>query len=193
MPNSEFSQPKDTHSIKIFASHSANEAHVAWTRQRSFCICYYQQVLLCTESTTTNQRSEHLHAVQFHVSVKDAPEYDWPSDQCRLEALNEARQGQVNRVKIAEKEREGLEGEKIAAEAYLHKDADRLGTQSKIFQRFIHDGQVHLNIRMKVLCCIHTHASTQCNMKNQDLNMLYMASSIHLNPCCASHPKTWCV
>ena len=61
---------------------------------------------------------------------------------CRLETLNEARQGQVNRVKIAEKEREGLEGEKIAAEAYLFKDADRLGTQSKIFQRFMHDGQV---------------------------------------------------
>lgn len=61
---------------------------------------------------------------------------------CRLETLNEARQGQVNRVKIAEKEQEGLEGEKIAAEAYLHKDAERLGTQSKIFQRFMHDGQV---------------------------------------------------
>ena len=70
--------------------------------------------------------------------------YDLPSDQCRLEILNEARQGQVNRVKIAEKEREGLEGEKIAAEAYLHKDAERLGTQSKIFQRFMHDGQLTL-------------------------------------------------
>lgn len=60
----------------------------------------------------------------------------------RLESLNKARQGQVNRVKIAEKEREGLEGEKIAAEAYLFKDAERLGAQSKIFQRFMHDGQV---------------------------------------------------
>lgn len=60
----------------------------------------------------------------------------------RLESLNEARQGQVHRVKIAEKEREGLEGEKIAAEAYLSKDAERLGAQSKIFQRFMHDGQV---------------------------------------------------
>ncbi|KAL0027544.1 hypothetical protein WJX77_009918 [Trebouxia sp. C0004] len=61
-----------------------------------------------------------------------------------LESLNEARQGQVNRVKIAEKEREGLEGEKIAAEAYLFKDAERLGAQSKIFQRFMHDGQRNL-------------------------------------------------
>lgn len=69
-------------------------------------------------------------------------EHDQLSDHCRLETLNEARQGQVNRVKIAEKEREGLEGEKLAAEAYLHKDAERLGTQSKIFQRFMHDGQV---------------------------------------------------
>ena len=48
----------------------------------------------------------------------------------------------MNRVKIVEKEREGLEGEKMAAEAYLHKDAERLGTQSKIFQRFMSDGQV---------------------------------------------------
>ena len=45
-------------------------------------------------------------------------------------------------MKIAEKELEGLEGEKIAAEAYLLKDAERLGIQSKIFQRFMHDGQV---------------------------------------------------
>ena len=60
----------------------------------------------------------------------------------RLEVLNQARQGQVNRVKIVEKEREGLEGEKLAAEAYLHKDAERLSTQSKIFQRFMSDGQV---------------------------------------------------
>ena len=60
----------------------------------------------------------------------------------RLETLNEARQGQVNRVKIVEKEREGLEGEKMAAEAYVYKDAERLGTQSKIFQRFMSDGQV---------------------------------------------------
>ena len=75
--------------------------------------------------------------------VKHELEHDRPSDQCRLETLNEARQGQVNRVKIAEKEREGLEGEKIAAEAYLHKDAERLRIQSKIFQRFMHDGQVH--------------------------------------------------
>ena len=72
---------------------------------------------------------------------------------CRLETLNEARQGQVNRVKIAEKEREGLEGEKLAAEAYLFKDAERLGAQSKIFQRFMHDGQVqHTIIALRLAC-----------------------------------------
>lgn len=88
----------------------------------------------------TDQSSFRLYTFMF---VRHVLDYDRLSDQCRLETLNEARQGQVNRVKIAEKEREGLEGEKIAAEAYLHKDAERLGTQSKIFQRFMHDGQVH--------------------------------------------------
>ncbi len=73
----------------------------------------------------------------------------------RLESLNEARQGQVNRVKIAEKEREGLEGEKIAAEAYLFKDAERLGAQSKIFQRFMHDGQVSQRTQY---CYVHIQA-----------------------------------
>ena len=82
-------------------------------------------------------------------------EYDCLTDQCRLETLNEARQGQVNRVKIAEKEREGLEGEKVAAEAYLHKDAERLGTQSKIFERFMHDGQVNSSILKWLLSCPH--------------------------------------
>ena len=71
----------------------------------------------------------------------------------RLEALNEARQGQVNRVKIVEKEREGLEGEKMAAEAYIHKDAERLGTQSKIFQRFMSDGQVGA-LHAQALVCV---------------------------------------
>lgn len=74
----------------------------------------------------------------------------------RLESLNEARQGQVNRVKIAEKEREGLEGEKIAAEAYLFKDAERLGAQSKIFQRFMRDGQVSQRTQY---CCGRIQAS----------------------------------
>ena len=71
--------------------------------------------------------------------------------------MNEARQGQVNRVKIAEKEREGLEGEKIAAEAYLFKDAERLGSQSKIFQRFMHDGQVSQTF-LSVACSVSCQA-----------------------------------
>lgn len=74
----------------------------------------------------------------------------------RLERLNEARQGQVNRVKIVEKEREGLEGEKMAAEAYVYKDAERLGTQSKIFQRFMSDGQVGTLDRQVLFCFAHS-------------------------------------
>lgn len=62
----------------------------------------------------------------------------------------------MNRVKLVEKEREGLEGEKMAAEAYLHKDAERLGTQSKIFQRFMSDGQVRNSRPALLRLALHT-------------------------------------
>lgn len=52
-----------------------------------------------------------------------------------------------------EKEREGLEGEKMAAEAYILKDAERLSTQSKIFQRFMSDGQVG-DVSCPCGCCL---------------------------------------
>jgi structural maintenance of chromosome 4 len=47
----------------------------------------------------------------------------------RLEVLNEKRQGIVARVKIAEKERDALEGEKTAAEAYISKEIECLSAQ----------------------------------------------------------------
>lgn len=85
----------------------------------------------------------------------------------------------MNRVKIVEKEREGLEGEKLAAEAYLHKDAERLGTQSKIFQRFMSDGQVSccsiLNPRCVPVAATIAHALTDA--------LLFIHKSSH----CHSH------
>lgn len=60
----------------------------------------------------------------------------------RLEELSEARQSVVTRVKAAEKERDGLEGAKAVAEAYLSKERECTLTQSTIFQIFIRDGQV---------------------------------------------------
>ncbi len=59
----------------------------------------------------------------------------------RLEELSEARQSVVNRVKAAEKERDGLEGAKAVAEAYLSKERECTISQSTIFQIFVRDGQ----------------------------------------------------
>ncbi|KAI8101201.1 hypothetical protein M9435_001309 [Picochlorum sp. BPE23] len=47
----------------------------------------------------------------------------------QLESLNEGRQGLVNRLKIAERERDGLEAAKKAAEAYIEKEIELI--QSK--------------------------------------------------------------
>ncbi len=60
----------------------------------------------------------------------------------RLEELSEARQGMVARVKAGEREREGLEGAKAAAEAYLARDRECTATHAAIYQLFMRDGQV---------------------------------------------------
>ena len=39
----------------------------------------------------------------------------------RLEEMNDKRQGMIQRLKIAEKEKEGLEGKKVEAEMFLAK------------------------------------------------------------------------
>lgn len=48
---------------------------------------------------------------------------------CRLEELNEKRQGLVGKLKGAEREKEGLEGKALEAGAYLSKQAERLRQQ----------------------------------------------------------------
>ncbi|KAK9829009.1 hypothetical protein WJX72_003379 [[Myrmecia] bisecta] len=63
----------------------------------------------------------------------------------KLEELNEGRQSMVQRVKVVEKERDGLEGEKATAEAYMAKDRERLQCQGLMFQTWIHRGQRNLD------------------------------------------------
>ena len=48
----------------------------------------------------------------------------------------------VQRVKIAEHERDSLEDEKTAAEAYLAKEREYLGHQSVLAQVFAHNAEV---------------------------------------------------
>jgi structural maintenance of chromosome 4 len=62
----------------------------------------------------------------------------------KLEALNEARQSMLQRVKIAERERDALESDKTAAEAYLGKERECLSAQSVLAQIFTKDSKVHL-------------------------------------------------
>lgn len=62
----------------------------------------------------------------------------------RLEELNERRQGHVQRVKIAEKEREALEGPRATAELYMAKDAEANSAKSSLYQIFIRQGRVSL-------------------------------------------------
>ena len=59
----------------------------------------------------------------------------------KLEELNERRQGMVQRVKIAERERDGLEAEKTAAEAYMGKEIECLEAQSVLSQLFVRDAK----------------------------------------------------
>lgn len=61
---------------------------------------------------------------------------------CRLEELNDRRQGFVQRVKIVEKEREALEGPRAAAELFKAKEAEVNVAKSALFQYFIRQGKV---------------------------------------------------
>jgi structural maintenance of chromosome 4 len=61
---------------------------------------------------------------------------------CRLELISEKRQSMVQRVKAAQKERDGLAGDKEAAEAYLAKERECLGQRSQLAQAHAHQAQV---------------------------------------------------
>lgn len=62
----------------------------------------------------------------------------------RLEEFGEARAGLVARVKIAEKEREALEADKLAAEAYLDKEREARSHQRVLAHTFEHMAKVRV-------------------------------------------------
>lgn len=62
-----------------------------------------------------------------------------------LETLNETRQGMVNRLKIAERERDGLEAEKRAAEAFLEKEVECLESKRILSMKFMEEGSENVN------------------------------------------------
>ncbi len=60
----------------------------------------------------------------------------------RLEALSEQRQSKLQRVKAAQKERDGLAGDKEAAEIYLTKELECLSQQSTLAQVLVSQAKV---------------------------------------------------
>lgn len=81
--------------------------------------------------TWAHMHDSHAH-VGSHACMAD-----------RLEELGERRAGLLARAKVTEREREGLEGAKAAAEAYLGKEAKCADSKATILQLFIRDGQVN--------------------------------------------------
>ncbi len=55
-------------------------------------------------------------------------------DVFRLEEMNDGRQSMVQRLKIVERERDGLEGARAAAEAYMDKERECTTAQCTIYQ-----------------------------------------------------------
>jgi structural maintenance of chromosome 4 len=52
----------------------------------------------------------------------------------RLEEMNDGRQTMVQRLKLVERERDGLEGARAAAEAYMDKERECTNSQCTIYQ-----------------------------------------------------------
>lgn len=65
-----------------------------------------------------------------------------PAPTKSLEEMNEKRQGMVSRVKIAEKERDGLEGSKLEAEQYMSHEKDKHQHESLYYQKACRQAQV---------------------------------------------------
>ena len=61
-----------------------------------------------------------------------------------LEELNEKRGGQVNRLKLVEKERDVLHGSKTEAELYMKKERDLLRCRSILYQLFVQEARANV-------------------------------------------------
>lgn len=62
----------------------------------------------------------------------------------RLEELNEQRTSQVARLKLVERDREGLDGAKAEAEAFIEKEAKLLRSRATLFQLFLGEAQANV-------------------------------------------------
>lgn len=62
----------------------------------------------------------------------------------RLEELNEQRTSQVARLKLVERDREGLDGAKAEAEAFIEKEAKLLRSRATLFQLFLGEAQTNV-------------------------------------------------
>jgi structural maintenance of chromosome 4 len=62
----------------------------------------------------------------------------------RLEELNEQRTSQVARLKLVERDREGLDGAKAEAEAFIEKEAKLLRSRCTLFQLFLGEAQANV-------------------------------------------------
>ena len=63
---------------------------------------------------------------------------------CSLENVTEQRDAQVQRLKHVEKEREGLEGARKEAEAFMAKEGELFGWQSVLYRKYIGQGKENL-------------------------------------------------
>lgn len=106
----------------------------------------------------------------------------------RLEELSEARQGVVARVKASEREREGLDGARAAAEAYLAKDRECTATHAAIYQLFLRDGQV-----LALFTCMrHAHTAPSLRRASDRWRCSCACSALSCSPACkplASLPR----
>ena len=92
----------------------------------------------------------------------------------------------VARVKASEREREGLEGAKAAAEAYLAKDRECTATHAAIYQLFLRDGQVPYPAEPPHLPPLH--ARLQTGMQASTSHLLCITVGVRLWSCSAASP-----
>jgi len=91
-----------------------------------------------------------------------------------LEALNEARQSMVNRLKIAERERDGLESEKLAAEAYLEKERECLEAKRLLAEVFVLDASRNVSKIEENIACLEENLAKEkekCKEFTSDLGV----------------------
>lgn len=75
--------------------------------------------------------------------------------------MNEKRQSMIQKLKAVEKDKEGLEGKKLEAEAYIGKQAERLRHQIMGNKGLMHKAQVTFH---RPGACLSEHALSALGM-----------------------------